>query len=517
MPQRGDDRSRRGGDERRRQYARTIGTDRGPTSVSRRRFVEAAGAAGIVAGLGGCITANDGGDGTQEGEIDVGEVPDEDITLEWAASEEEAGASDEIVQALHQAGMPENIDINFLSGGNVTSDRQNQYEQWLAAGRTRPDLLRMDNGWTIPFIVRNRILNLERVLDDETVNRVKENYFSMTAQTAMHPQNETLHAIPLWMGLPTIQYRKDLVEQAGYDPEGNNWATESMTWQRFSEVTADVMQQSNVNYGYTFQADVYEGLSCCNFNEFMSGWGGAYFGGVDNLFGPVGERPITVNEPPVHDSIRMIRSFIHGNDAPETLDSMTGNISPTAVLNWTEQSSMRVFSNGNAVMHRNWPHSIRIHGAEDAMGQNLGVMPIPYSVTEEEAEYAGVGGPVAALGGWHVAINPNTERMASAVAAIEAATTDEFNLALFEILGQIPPKPELLETQRARDIPIMGRYMDQLQVAGENAVARPVTVVWPDESTQISQAVHSAYTGDKSPQQAMSDLESTLEQIEQSA
>jgi ABC-type glycerol-3-phosphate transport system substrate-binding protein len=504
----------RGEDKTRRRYARTIGSP----AVSRRRFVQAAGAAGITAGLGGCVVSNGGdGGGSQEGEIDVGEVPDEDITLEWAASEEEAGASDQIIQALHEAGMPENIDINFLSGGNVTSDRQNQYEQWLSAGRSQPDLLRMDNGWTVPFIVRNRILNLERVLDDETISNVKNNYFSMSVQTAMHPDDDTLHAIPLWMGLPTMQYRKDLVQDAGYDPEGQNWATESMSWKEFSEVTADVAQQNNLQTGYTFQADIYEGLSCCDFNEFMTSWGGAYFGGTDNLFGPVGDRPITVNEQPVLDSIRMVRTFIHGSNAPETLGEYTGNIAPTSVLNWTEQSSMRVFSNGNCVMHRNWPHSINIHGAEDSFGENLGVMPIPYTVSEQQAEYEGTGGPVAALGGWHVAINPNTNNMAAAVAAVEAATSDEFNLALFEILGQIPPKPDLLETDRARQIPVMGRYMDALQVAGENAVARPVTVVWPDQSTQIAQEVNAAYSGDKAPEQAMSDLESTLEEIEQSA
>ena len=502
----------RGPEETRRQRARTISSD-AVTAVSRRRLVRALGAGGAAAGLAGCVVQN-GGD--EEEEIDVGEVPDEPITLEWAASEEEAGESDAIVQALHEAGMPENIDINFLSGGDVTEDRRNQYEQWLSAGRSRPDLLRMDNGWTIPFIVRDRILNLERALDEETIDRVKNDYFEMSVDTALHPEDETLHAIPLWMGLPTMQYRKDLVEEAGYDPEGENWATESMSWQEFSQVTQDVMQQSNVDTGYTFQADIYEGLSCCNFNEFMTSFGGAYFGGADNLFGPVGDRPVTVDEEPVHQSIRMVRTFIHGQDDPQALDDYAGGISPEAVTNWTEQSSMRVFSNGNAVMHRNWPHSINIHGAEEEMGENLGVMPIPYGVSEEEAEYEGTGGPVAALGGWHVAINPNTENLAAAVAAVEAATTDEFNLALFEILGQIPPKPDLLETDRAQNIPVMGRYMDALQVAGENAIARPVTVVWPDQSTQIAQEVNSTYSLQKAPDQAMADLQSTLEEIDQS-
>ncbi len=515
MPQRGNDGGRRDGDRRRRKYTRTIGTDDGPSSVSRRRFVEAAGAAGVVAGLGGCIV-QDYGSESQEGEIDVGEVPDEPITLQWAASEQEAGASEEIVSALHDAGMPENIDINFLSGGNVTSDRQNQYEQWLAADREKPDLLRMDNGWTIPFIVRERILNLERVLPEETTNRVKSDYNEMSVRTAMDPESEDLYAIPLWMGLPTMQYRKDLVEEAGYDPDGQNWATESMSWKRFSEITADVMQQQGMDYGYTFQADVYAGLSCCDFNEFMSSWGGAYFGGVENLFGPINDRPVTINEPQVVDSIRMVRTFIHGSGAPNTMNEYAGNIAPVSVLNWTEQSSMRPFSNGETVMHRNWPYAISVNGAPEAFGEDLGVMPIPWAVRSDEAEYAGTGGPVAALGGWHVAINPNTQNMAAAVAAVEAATKDSFNFDLFEILGQIPPKPDLLDTQRARDVPVMGRYMDALQVASQNAIARPVTVVWPDQSRQAAQAVNSAYAGDVAPQQAMADLERTFEEIEES-
>jgi ABC-type glycerol-3-phosphate transport system substrate-binding protein len=271
--------------------------------------------------------------------------------------------------------------------------------------------------------------------------------------------------------------------------------------------------------GFTFQANVYEGLSCCDFNEFMSSWGGAYFGALENLFGPVGDRPVTVDEEQVLDSIRMIRTFIHGEDDPEALDGYTGNISPQAVLQWTEEPSRQPFTGGSAVMHRNWPYSININGAEDAFGEDLGVMPIPYGVTPSEAKYEGTGGPVAALGGWHIALNPNapSEQKQAALQIMRAMQQDQFQLDYMEVLGLLPPKPELFNSDRAANVPILGRYVDQLRVAGENAIPRPVTVVWPQQSGRIAQQVNTAYAQEKTPEQAMADLKGQLESIEQSA
>ena len=143
-------------------------------------------------------------------------------------------------------------------------------------------------------------------------------------------------------------------------------------------------------------------------------------------------------------------------------------------------------------------------------------MPIPYAVGEDDAEYPGTGGTAAALGGWHVAVNPNTAHMDAALETVQAAASDEFNFAIFEILGQIPPKPTLLEEDRVREIEPVGRYMDTFRVAGENTIPRPVTVVWPDQSRQVWQEVNAAYSQQKGPEQALSDLATALEEIEES-
>jgi ABC-type glycerol-3-phosphate transport system substrate-binding protein len=404
----------------------------------------------------------------------------------------------------------------------VTDNRQSQYQQWLSSGREDPTLMMMDSGWTIPFIAREQIMNLSQALPSDMVSQVEENYFEASVNTAKG-QNGDLFGVPLFPDFPTMQYRKDLLRNAGYsDSDFETWATESMSWAEFSQVTKEAMEaNSDTQYGYTFQANAYEGLSCCDFNEFMTSWGGAYFGNPEeNLFGPIGERPITVDEEPVIQSIRMVRKFIHGSDDSEALGSdYAGNIAPEAVLQWTEEPSRKPFTNGDAIMHRNWPYSIVINGAGDVFGEDLGVFPIPYGVTAEEAEYPMTGGPVAALGGWHMTLNPNSNdlKLRAALQVLQAMMTESFKLDMFRIIGWIPPEPSLLDSDEAAQVDVIGRYTQQLKVAGENAIPRPVTVLWPQQSGRISEAVNNTYAQEVPPQQAMTDLKSQLEEIENSA
>jgi ABC-type glycerol-3-phosphate transport system substrate-binding protein len=473
-------------------------------SVSRRKFVKAVGASGAAAGLAGCTSR--------------GQVANPN-TIKFAADSRAADAQGPINEALHEAGLSKEIHVEVLAGATQSGVRQSQYQRWLSANLEEPDMLMMDSGWALTFIARRQVANLSEILPQDLVKQAKNDYFKASVQTAL-AKNGDLYGIPLFPDFPTMQYRKDLVKEAGFQPDKNNWATESINWKKFSKVTKEVMKQQNdkkkgsMPYGFTFQADIYEGLSCCDFNEFMTSWGGAYFGDLSNLFGPIGNRPVTVAEKPVVDSIKMIRTFIHGSDAPNTLDGYAGSISPSSVLSWTEETSRAPFTSGNAVMHRNWPYSIVINGAEEVFGKDLGVMPIPYGVKPNEAEYERTGGPVAALGGWHMTINPNSPKTETCIEVLRAMMQPSFKLKMFELIGWLPPEPDLLTSKRVRDVPVIGRYIDQLQVAGQNAVPRPVTAVWPQQSGKIAQSVHSAYVGDQTPKGAMQSLKDQLGSIE---
>jgi len=462
-----------------------------------RRAVLGAAATGLAGGLAGCSLrgTSAAGDGT---------------LVQFVANSTARDSQDVINDALHEAGLSEDVFVEILAVSSSTA--QQQYSQWLSAGLEQPSLLRVDNGWTIPFILRDQLANLSEEIPEVT-SRIEEEFFDAGVQTATGPDGG-IYGVPLFTDFGLMLYRKDLLAEAGVD--AGDWATSPPTWERFSSVVAEAAEATGTDHGLTYPATVFEGLSCCIFTEFMATWGGSYFGARENLLGSVGERPITVDSQPVLDAIRMVRTFIRGSDDPHALDGYAGGVSPQAVLSWDHQTALSDFSDGNAVAHRNWPYSILRTGAEDAFGEDLGVMPIPYSVPPEEAEFDGMGGPRSALGGWHVALNPNARNREAALEVLQAISQDDFYLAMTEEFGYVPPKPALLESQAARDIDVVGRYVDTLKFAGERAVPRPVSVVWPRESPRISQRVSATFAGDRSPQAAMSALKSDLEQIEQS-
>ena len=470
------------------------------SGVSRRTFVKAAGASGVATGLAGCIYGDDGGgDGN---------------TVVWGydptASQE---AADEIKELYHDNGLSDDIEIEFRGGANNTGDRRDNYTELLNAGETDPDLMLMDNGWVNTFIQRGLIANMSEELDESELQTIEDEFFEGFTSTARDPESGDLYGLPYFPDFPTMQYRKDYAREAGYDDSDfEQWATESMTWEEWSQITAEIAEASDAQFGFATQWANYGGTSCCTFNEVMSSWGGAYFGGRDNLFGPMGERPVTVNESEVIDSLRMMRTFTEGVD--ENFGNYASDIAPSEITSWQEEDAREAILNGEAVMQRNWPYAITLNAGE--LGTDAyGAMPIPYAVSEDEAAQPGTGGTTSALGGWHVVLNPNSESKDAAMEVLRTAMQDEVYLGMLDIWGWLPPKPALFESDQAQEIEPIGNYMDTLQVAGENVMPRPVTTVWSTQSSFIAREANSTVAGSKAPDQAMADLQGDLEDTEE--
>jgi hypothetical protein len=60
----------------------------------------------------------------------------------------------------------------------------------------------------------------------------------------------------------------------------------------------------------------------------------------------------------------------------------------------------------------------------------------------------------------------------------------------------------------------MGRYVDSLAYAGEHSIARPVTVLWPQEADAIEQSANSALQSGGNPTEEMDQLADRLTAIE---
>jgi ABC-type glycerol-3-phosphate transport system substrate-binding protein len=419
-------------------------------------------------------------------------------------------------QALWDAGLSEDIYLEHQDlPGTSPGDIRAQYQQWLSAGRSDPDILAADTAFTIPFIKRGTFLNLSKNLSKKKLKIVKNNYAPQLFPT-VRSSNGDFYGIPFSTDVSGILYLKDLVKEAGYDPDSENWEKNSMTWKRFSKIISDTQKQTGTEHGYVFQAKAYEGLSCCTFNEWMTSFGGAYFGGRDNLFGPVGDRPITVAEEPVVDSLKMVRKFIYGDSVEHSLDGYGGNISPKQVLQFTEPQARTAFTDRNSVALRGWPQAWQAFGSDDKYGKNLGVMPIPAGVSEDKAKYDGTGGiGRSALGGYSNHINPHSENIDAAVEVLNHMIGNvEFRYHLF-IASVIPPNISMLDSDRFQEAPVLGRYTDVLKTHAQRGIPRPATIVWNPESAKIATQVNSTLSADVAPQKAMNELKSQIKQLEE--
>ncbi|WP_137288697.1 extracellular solute-binding protein [Natronorubrum halophilum] len=477
------------------------------SSVSRRTFVKAAGATGAATGLAGCIY---GDSSSSENAITIamGSTTIDDVR-------------DNLPDLLHENGVDDEIEIEFSEQSDDTGDQRDKYISLLEAQETTPDLFMMDTGWANVLIERGYIANLAEELDDETLSRIDEDYFDAFTNTVRDTESGDLHGVPLYPDYAVMLYNKGYAREAGYsDEDFDQWESAPMTWQEWAEMAEEIVAASDAGFGFSTQWDVYEGTACCTFNEVMTSFGGAYFGGEENLGGPVGERPVTIDEPEFIEALSMMYTLAADEEDEYTLDDYPTGVASPNITQWKENPALAPFTEGKAAFHRNWPYAIveALSGKYDFEDEDdLGVMPIPYAVEEGEGEYPGTGGSTSAQGGWHIGLNPNSERTDEALQVITAMTEDDFNLGMLEAIAWLPPKPALFDADEATDPDTIGdvaNYMDTFRVAGEGAMPRPVTTEWPTQATAIAEQANQAVAGEKSPADAAADLQSAIEDIE---
>ncbi len=475
-------------------------------NVSRRTFVAAAGAAGAT-GLAGCIYGDDG---------------DEDAVVISMGSQTIEDVEDAMPDLLYENGLDDDINLRFSSQEDDSGEQRDHYLSVLEADETEPDLMMVDTGWTNILIERGLIANLTEELDDDSLGRIENDYFEAFTDTARDPDGD-LYGLPLFPDYAVMYYNKNYARDAGYDDSDfDEWATNPMTWSEWAELTEEIVDESDAEFGFATQWDIYEGTACCTWNEVMTSWGGAYFGGEDNLAGPVGERPVTVDEEEFIEGLRMMYTFAADEEDEHTHDDYPTGIASDEITSWDEEGARGPFSSGQAAMLRNWPYVVPLtlspdedYPFEDT--DDLGMMPIPYAVEEGEGAYPGTGGSTSAQGGWHIAMNPNSERQDEALQVMQAMTADDFNLGMLEVIAWLPPKPALFDDEDATDEDAVGdiaNYMDTLRVAGEGAMPRPVTDQWPSQVDIIAERVNQAVSGDESPEDAAEQLQGQLEDSE---
>jgi len=367
--------------------------------------------------------------------------------------------------------------VTIVPMPSSTTDQFGQYKLWLAAGNSDIDVYQTDVIWA-PQLASNLV-----DLTDATKDVVGQHFPSIVESQTV---NGKLVALPIFTDAPALYYRKDLLDKYG--------AKVPTTWKELAD-TAKMIQDKERDagnkdmWGFVFQGNAYEGLTC-NALEWVKSFGGGQIIEADGT--------ISINNPQAAAALDMARSWI-------------GTIAPPGVLAYQEEESRGVWQTGNAVFMRNWPYAYSLgNGADSPIKGKFDVTTLP----DGEGDSAR---PAATLGGWNLAVSKYSKHPDEAIAMVKWIASPEMQ-KYRAIKGSNLPTIQSLydDPDIAREQPIIPRWKEVFL----NAVPRPsapTKVNYNEVSSQFWTAVHKTLSGEGSAADNLADLEVSLTKIKGAA
>jgi multiple sugar transport system substrate-binding protein len=282
-----------------------------------------------------------------------------------------------------------------------------------------------------------------------------------------------LWAVPYDTNGGLLFYRKDILDKAGKEPP-----------KTFEELKAlcPLARQNNMDC-YAGQFFKYEGLTV-NFAEAVQAAGGEIM--TDN------GTKVALGAPAVQGLGVLADGFKQGEI-------------PKQAITYKEQESQRAFVSGKLMFLRNWPYVYALAAKDEPANKvrgKFGVAPLP-----------GITGPgSSSLGGLNFAVSAYSKRQKTAIEFVKFATSQENAKEMVLLTGNAPAwtdlynDPELVE--KYAHLPILLEGLQQ-------AKPRPVTPYYQEVTSAIQEDAYAALQGQKSPDQAVNDLTTKLNEIAQ--
>ncbi len=282
-----------------------------------------------------------------------------------------------------------------------------------------------------------------------------------------------VYGAPFFEDQGFLYYRKDLL------------AKEHMavpkTWEQLETEAATLAHKHLVKYGYVWEGNSYEGLTC-NFMEYLGSAGGTVLSSD--------MKSSTINSAAGLKALTFMRSLI------------TSGASPAAVITMQEPQAMSAFATGQAAFLRNWDYAYSYSetaASPSSVVGKVGVAPLP---TFAGQKYPGTSN----IGGWNLYINPHSKNVGADVTFIKWMTS--------------PAAQTILATQFS-EIPTITVVRSAANVVAKNPVLAtvPHTVLIPRPAqtpayAKVSQAIYTnvsaVLSGSTSPSSALSSASSQI-------
>jgi multiple sugar transport system substrate-binding protein len=300
---------------------------------------------------------------------------------------------------------------------------------------TRLDVFVMDVIWPAEFASAGWALPLDRYIS------AAERRNFLPAPVAANEYRGQLFGVPLFIDAGLLYYRKDLLDKYRLQPP-RNWPE---VVAQAKTILAGEGDPSLV--GFSGQFKQYEGL-VCNMMEYILGNGGALWNETQMVS--------ALEQPAALAAVRFVR------------DRIVGEISHRGVLAYEEPESLALFTQGQAIFHRNWPYAWAAANDKQSskVAGRVGMMPLPGFSP---------GAGAATLGGWQIGVSrfSNKPDLAWRLAAFLTGSQVQKRIAL--ATGRAPTRLALYDDPEIRNkIPHLGSLLQTFR----QAVPRPTTPVY---------------------------------------
>ncbi|HEX4170254.1 MAG TPA: extracellular solute-binding protein [Bryobacteraceae bacterium] len=346
-------------------------------------------------------------------------------------------------------------------------------EDELKSAPTGLDVIEFDLAWSSHL--RSELADLRDALGDRIHDELPGTVDSVVAE------NRVMGA-PFFIDYGLLFYRTDLLQKYGFSHPPATW-NELETQARIIQRGERGAKHQNF-WGYVWQGDAYEGLTC-NALEWQYSQGGG------NLV--TAGREANIANPRAVEAFAQAARWI-------------GTISPPGVLAYTEEDSRDVWQSGNAAFLRNWAYVYALAKADPQIASRFAVSPLP----------AGFDSHSSVIGAWYLGIPVSSRNRSRAIAFIRFMTSRRVQVRRALAEGNWPT----LKT--AYDDPQL-RKSELFEIASEAAnriIRRPVALLgslYPCVSDVYARGIHRILSGEIAARSGAQRVQADITSVLQSA
>lgn len=388
------------------------------------------------------------------------------VTIVFTTPAEDAlGAIRQLVELFNSTHKQIKVEHKTLSSGS--DDCHRYYVTAFLAKSNSFDVFSADIIWSAEFASSGWVEPLDTYFTPQQRSRF------LPGPIAGCTYRNHIWAVPWFTDSGILLYRSDLVKAP------------PKTWGELLTTAKELMEKGRIKYGYVFQGNQYEGLTC-NVLELIWNNGGEVFDERNQ---------VAINTLEAIGGLQIL------------VDIIASGICPPDVLSYQEEDARLIFQDGNVLFARNWPYAWSLmNQADSPVRGKVGISPLPIGPMGEVARAQSS----SCLGGWNLMINRYSKNKEAAWKFIEYMTGYEGQKINSINGGRLPTR---LAVYKDPEVLQVNPYYKDLYHNFLHSRPRPVSPYYSAISEIMQINFYKALTEDMSCREAIFEISRNIEKL----